>query len=630
MKKTLVQFLFLLSIALVIFSCKKSDDDPSPGWTDEDKSSYQQVINVQDEIGNNLDDWFQSMDSLDAINQAYQAFISSENVSSATINSQGIAVQYANGMRGGLLLNAEDDDTGLRENKSLENLSYESGNGLKSLVNQRKMILINPHYWERSYYTDQIKSIDEGNLSKVDMTLSTFYKDEEATIDRFTELSGYGIIHIYTHGWAWPKRQNITDVYLLTGEVVNEATSKKYWDELKTGNIPIVKTAYLAHHRKNVYLISKEFVANYNDFSKDTILFYGGFCYSFLGNWPDIIDEFADGAYTGYDWKVYTHKNANWCVNSLFNLSDTTADQPITLNDWFNSTEVPKSYWNSQDQRYVTIHYAGDGNLKLWDDDNLSASIQALSSDGAPVAVEGEKDISYPFKCVLSGQTTGNYNYTWDSGEGYAPVTIDGNNQANITWLSEGDFNLSVQVKNATTNTIVTSAEIGVSIAGGESILEYLHTLDRVGVGLYPGSAIHLSNGTSSIGTLEFVPDEWNMNASIQWSGNTFSLTGITGGDPVTIQINGILSEDGRTIETVTATKTYPYYQLESEVVFTNLSTSYTSGNETVYFGAPNGQTQQYVNSYEYTSYYGNEWITIESIDWEDVYIRVIFYKAED
>ncbi|MCB2206992.1 MAG: PKD domain-containing protein [Bacteroidetes bacterium] len=626
MKKTLVQFLFLLSIALVIFSCKKSDDEPGPGWTDEDKSSYQQVINVQDEIGNNLDDWFQSMDSLDAINQAYEAFISDENVSSATINDQGIAVQYANGIRGGLFLNPRDEDLDKKSQLIVNPLGDENSSNLKSLVNQRKMILINPHYYQRSSLTDQIYTISRSNLQRAGINLATFYKNEEATVDRFTELSGYGIIQIYSHGWAWPKKENITDIYLLTGETANEATSKKYWDDLKVGNIPIMK---IGPHNK--YFISQEFVSNYNDFSNDTVMFYGGFCFSFLGGWPDIIDNFADGAYMGFDWSVLTFFNANMSVNSMALMSDTSKTSPMNLEAWMNDPGVEKSFWHSLDNRTVYIHYAGDGNLKLWDDVDLSASIQALSSDGAPVAVEGEKDISYPFKCVLSGQTTGNYNYTWDSGEGYTPVTIDGNNQANITWLSEGDFTLSVQVKDATTNVIVTSADIGVTIGGGESILEYLHTLDRVGVGLHPGSAIHLSNGTSPIGTLEFYPDEWNMNASVQWSGNTFSFSGITGGEPVTIQINGILSEDGRTIETVTATRTYPYYQLESEVVFTNLSTSSSSGSETVSFGNPNGQTEQYVNSYEFIRYDGNdEWITIESIDWEDVYTRVIFYKAED
>jgi hypothetical protein len=556
MKKLREQLIVLLTITVIIFSCNKSDDDPGSGWTDDDKASYQQVISVQDEIGNDLDGWLQTMDSLDAINQAYQAFISSENVSSATINSQGIAVQYANGMRGGLLLNPEDDNTGLRENKSLENLSYESGNGLKSMVSQRKMILINPHYWERSYFTDQIKSIDEGNLSKVDMTLSTFYKNEEATVDRFTELSGYGIIHIYTHGWAWPKRQNITDVYLLTGEVVNEATSKKYWDELKTGNIPIVKTAYLAHHRKNVYLISKEFVTNYNDFSKDTILFYGGFCYSFLGNWPDIIDEFADGAYTGYDWKVYTHKNANWCVNSLFNLSDTTADQPITLNDWFNSTEVPKSYWNSVDQRYVTIHYAGDGNLKLWDD--VTVSLKALSPDGKPVTSPGEAGVSYPFKCTVNTNIS-TLEYLWDIGDGTNPATTQGN-EVNITWGEEGSFQLSVTAKNKTTGASLGTAKLMVTI-GNESneIIDILKECNYTVVYLYGSGAINHWN---------FLDCSWTIDDLLDWDGLNFSGSSQMNG--LTKTITGNVSSSGQTINfTVTKEGTVLGYDMQIKIKMT-------------------------------------------------------------
>lgn len=544
MKKllTLVLSIVLLFTTFFWSSCLKTDEEG--GWAKEDKESYDQVINIQDEIGDKLDDWLQSMDSLDAVEEAYQAFISSDNVSSATINSQGITVQYTNGIRGGLLLNPEDDNSGIEANESFGNLMNKSGTGLKSLVNKRKMILINPHYWERSYYTDQVKSIDENNLAKVNMTLSTFYKDEEATVDRFTELSGYGIIQIYSHGLAWPKRENITDVYLLTGEIVNEATSKKYWDELKTGNIPIMKTFYHPEFRKNVYFLSEEFIANYNDFSNDTILFYGGFCYSFLGNWPDIIDGFADGAYTGHDWRVYTHKNANWCVNSLFALSDTTAEQPITLNDWFNNTEVPKSYWNENDQRTVHLMYAGDGNLKLWDDISVSVSLIALSSDGTPVSNPGEAGVAYPFKCNVNTNISA-LEYIWDIGDGSSPVSAG--NEVNITWSEEGNYILTVTVKNQNTDEEIGKAQLSVTIgeSGNNDVIEFLSTCNTMACQFGP------------IGAFTFSPDYYggplyvSMNpGNVVWSGLNFSGTK-SENNGNTESISGSVSSDGQTVSYV-------------------------------------------------------------------------------
>ena len=144
MKKSLIFALGISLIGSLVFigSCKTDDPEPEGGsWSDADKQSHDQVLNVQDEVGENLDDWFQTMDSLDAIQQAYQTFVNSEIVSTATINSQGIAVQYTNGMRGGLFLNPKDDKGEVGEPMLYPEEGTEANN-LKSLVNQKKMILI--------------------------------------------------------------------------------------------------------------------------------------------------------------------------------------------------------------------------------------------------------------------------------------------------------------------------------------------------------------------------------------------------------------------------------------------------------------------------------------------------------
>jgi len=508
-------------------SCKTDDPQPEGGtWSDADKQSHDQVINVQDEIGENLDDWFQTMDSLDAIHAAYQAFINNENVSSATINTQGIAVQYTNGMRGGLYLNPKDDKSEVGA-PMLYPEEETNANDLKSLVNQKKMILINPHYFERSFYTDQIYSITGGKLGKVGMELSTFYKNQEATVDRFTELSGYGIIQIYSHGWAWPKQENITDVYLLTGETVSDATSKKYWDELKKGNIPVMKVA-----GPNKYLVSPKFIADHNDFSNDTILFFGGFCYSFLGNWPDIIDEFADGAYLGYDWSVYTHKNANWSVNSIALMCDTSMPGPMTLEGWMQDDQVEKSYWNERDSRTVHIHYAGDGNLKLWDD--VSVSLQALSTDGKPVSSPGEANVAYPFKCSVN-TTISPLEYVWDIGDGSSPVKAS--NEVNITWSNDGNYKLTVTVLNENTGATLGSASLMITIGSSDSeIVEIAHICQ---------TATNYINGTGVIDGWNFTDISWVVD-NLAWDGLNFSGTSTM--NNLTKTINGTLGNNGQTV----------------------------------------------------------------------------------
>lgn len=529
MKRSLIFVLGILLIGSLTFigSCKTDDPEPEEGnWTEADKQSHDQVLNIQDEVGDNLDDWFQTMDSLDAIQQAYQAFVNSEYVSTATINTQGIAVQYRNGMRGGLFLNPKDD-----KGEVGDPMCYpgEEVSNLKSRVNQKKMILINPHYFERSHYTDQIYSITGGKLGKVGMELSTFYKNQEATVDRFTQLAGYGIIQIYSHGWAWPKQENITDIYLLTGETVNNTTSKKYWDELTKGNIPVMKVA-----GPNKYFVSPKFIAEHNDFSNDTILFFGGFCYSFLGDWPDIIDGFADGAYLGYDWSVYTHKNANWSVNSIALMCDTSKTSPMTLEGWMQDPSVEKSYWSERDSRTVHIHYAGDGNLKLWEDEGVS--LLALSPDGKPVSQAGEAGVGYQFRCVVNSTVT-NREYSWDIGDGSSPVTTQGN-QVEITWSESGSYLLQVAAINKDNGLEIGKASLNVTIGGLETgIVAFMKTCDYGIISLDKGS------------TLEYYPYSdinWSID-NISWNGLNFSgSTPITNGGVNSIE--GTLSGDGQKI----------------------------------------------------------------------------------
>lgn len=619
---------FLTILALIILSvitaCEKTEDELPDGWSEEDKASYEQAIGLQEQIGNNLDNWLQTMDSMSAIEQAYQSFLASEYVSSATINSQGITVQYANGMRGGLFINPKDEISETEEQMSLGPIVSEDDN-FKSLVNQRKMILINPHYFERSFYTDQVYSHSRNNLRKVNIDLSTFYKNTEATVDIFTQLSGFGIIQIYSHGMAWPKQENITDVYLLTGETANETTSKKYWSELKEGNIPVMKIK----GRHNNYFVSPQFIADNNDFTNDTILFFGGFCYSFLGGWPDIVEGFGDGAYMGYDWSVYTFKNANWSVNSIFNLSDTTANQPKTLNDWFVNSEIEKSYYSEINNRTVSIHYAGDGNLKLWDKEGVS--LTTLSLDGSPVNQPGEVGVAYPFRCNVTSTAT-NLEYAWDIGDGSAPVVAS--NEVNITWSEEGSYLLSVTVKNKNSGALIGTATLTVTI--GESnvdVTEFVTSCFKAGCTFRAGIQYSLPDGLWDGLSVNSVP--------IVWSGLSFS--GIyeenSSGIEKKYTISGSLSSDGQKVsfdarEEVEESYLNAKRDFSIRVVDYPLSIISEEGINDPYaaYGSPytgNVEVQQYVSNFEGYYISNGETYTVTGVEWDNVTMLCMMFSKE-
>lgn len=444
--------LLLITTTLIWSSCKKTDESTIP---DNEKESYDQAINLQDEVSNNLDEWFTSMDSLEAINMAQQAFANDPGVTSAIISSQGISVQYANGMRGGLFLNPRDGGATEKSFESLiDGLQYLDSESLKSIVNKRKMILLNPNYYERAYYTDILVNNALINLERADMIVFR-NRNEGSSVEAFTQLADYGIIQIYSHGLAWPKEENITDVYVLTGETVNEATSNKYWDELKSGNIPIMKIG-----NNNKYFISERFISEHNDFSQDTVLFYGGFCYSFLGDWPDIVESFADGTYFGFDWSLRTDYNAAWSQNLIELMSDTSMTEPMGPEAWMQDQSMEKSYFDTRYNRTVHIYYTGDGNLNLWD--KVSVKIIALSEDGTPVDNPGEAGIAYPFKCQVTGSGS-ELEYIWDIGDGSSPITT-AENEVDISWSQNGSYQLSVIVKDKSSGQELAQDEVGVNI----------------------------------------------------------------------------------------------------------------------------------------------------------------------
>ncbi len=529
--KRIITFTTTVIVITLLLSLGCEKTDPISWPSAEDKESYEDVINAQNEAGDKLDDWFQTYDSLEAINKAKEYFDTNPAVSYSVINSQGIAVQYNNGIRGGILLNPKDDKSEVGE-YSIPNPTPNYSHSLKSLVNKKKMILINPHYFERSYYTDQVYIITSGNIERAGFELNTFYKNAEATVDKFTELSDYGIIQIYSHGWAWPKQSNITDVYLLTGETVNEGTSKKYWDDLKGGNIPLMKIA-----GANKYLVSPKFISKYNDFSNDTVFFYGGFCYSFLGGWPDIVDDFADGAYLGFDWSVYTHRNANWSVNSLAKMSDTSLVSPMNLESWMNDPDVEKSYWNEKDDRTVHIHYTGDGNLTLWG--STSASIATLSSDGAPVSTPGEKDVFYAFKCMINSNLSP-LEFIWDKGDGSSTESAT-NNGINLSWSTNGTYILNVKVKH--NGNIIAEANAMVTI-GSESneLVDFLKTCKTLFVELAPGNVVE---------GYPYTDINWVIYDNIVWNCLNFSGSDVSASGNITYTVEGHVSSNGEEVSFV-------------------------------------------------------------------------------
>jgi len=428
------KFYWIFLLLLVVFTaCKKKSDNNNTGWTAEDQTFYENILSLQDKACNNYEIWSNTMDSLEAINKLQQFFAGDPSVSSAIIDSMGIAVEYTNGMGGGIFLN-----TGrvLRGGQTNSVYVPPMSPPVKSLVNIKKMILLSPAYWQFKSSTDTVLQHYNLILPKAGFVVQTVYKNEEATLDRFSELAGYGIIHIDSHGWPqYISKRKSKETYLLTGEIVNQSTTEKYADDIKTGRIivPSMKKYFLGDDEElsKFYWISGNFIACHNDFSKDTVLFFGSFCYSCpsQGYWTELYKQFAKGTYFGYSGRVQDKYCVIWAMSLMDSLCDTSARTPYNPQKWLDG-KVPQK----TDLLRTKILFQGDPTLALWKDsvkvetNPITNITQSSATSGGNIKSDGGFPVTARGVCwSTSSNPTTSDRYTADgSGTGIFTSEISG------------------------------------------------------------------------------------------------------------------------------------------------------------------------------------------------------------
>lgn len=387
-----LRFLFLTVFAIAIGLGCSGGDKGSDNNNDDKQKELQQIENilvVQDSLGNLIDDMFATLDTAtvkDSLVRLFEA--DTTNVLTVTSSSQGVSVAYKNGMRGGVLLNPLDlggmppiGPTTPKAATTPAQTSFENHRPVS-----KKTIFLNPSYWERQAYANPLMAQANAGFVKTGYNNFEVYLNDQCTIERFAALSGYGVVHIYSHGWAWPSEADINEVYLMTGEIATAATTAKYFADVKAGKIPIVQYGH-----DNRYFISPSFVANKNSFHDDTTFVYLGFCYSWLGNWQDSLIEVAGaGACVGFDWSVYTSWNAMWAQHLYHDLCDTSRTEPMTLGYWRDTAPaISNTYWDPTNLRWVSIWRQGHSDLTMW------SALRVLSIDpptgqiGTPVKIRG-------------------------------------------------------------------------------------------------------------------------------------------------------------------------------------------------------------------------------------------------
>ena len=360
----------LLCLLILIISCNK-DKDGTPQLSTEQEKVQSNILSIQSNNYNLFEDLIQEMDTISAKDSVLQVFLADTSVEWAQVNDQGIAVQYNSGIVGGLLIDPKrypGVDTGDLElyYDTIGSSMRKNDLNLKSTGNyilpaHERTLFLCPVYNEFLTPVSILMDKYDEYFSKTKYWIPERELNDAASVEKFTFLENYGVIIIYTHGVAWPCEKELYEVYIQTGEIVNGATSSRYWRYIDTGLIPLI---YLED--ESYYFISPRFITEYNNFTKDTTLIYGDFCYSALGSWPDEMINAGAGGYFGYSWATHSCMSDAWQQALFRELCDTTKARPVTCNDWITNKKTIKSYMNFEYDKMVYIKYFGIPNLALW------------------------------------------------------------------------------------------------------------------------------------------------------------------------------------------------------------------------------------------------------------------------
>ena len=198
-------FLISISIFFIIIFFTYCSDDNSPSQNEPSTVAeiiYEEIVKPQEERFNLFELLTSSMDTLSAMDSVLKVFLQDTSVEWGKVSKQGISIQYKNGIKGGILIDPLDSpDTTNFDLSKLDKKYSQIINKRNIIPGSKKTIFINPSYWERKKYADKIISNYRKFLPQVGFDDPVIYLNEEATMEKFTQLSDYGIIHFYSHGW---------------------------------------------------------------------------------------------------------------------------------------------------------------------------------------------------------------------------------------------------------------------------------------------------------------------------------------------------------------------------------------------------------------------------------------------
>lgn len=610
------------AMLLLMPSCKK-DQDP---FTDDSQKTYDAVIGLQNKSLQKFNELLTTLDTTGAKESVASWFRGDASVGWAKVTAQGVMVKYKSGICGGLVV---DYQRKTEIGQPLNEKDQTSDHQIPfKLTSKKKAVILAAFYDSWSSWANYQKTNWDVQLARDGFPSTEIITNESVTLDKLTTLNEYGIIDFNTHGIIWPAGNAVDDIAMLTYEKENNSTAKKYWKDLQEGRVVILE----APEGFQIYAVKPDFITQYNDFKNDTVLFYGGFCYSGLGHWPDIVKSCAAGTYLGVNNPVQNDWASWWAVDMITSLSDHSLDYPMTMEYWQMAGPFAKKYWSADLNSDVVITYAGYGGLTLWkNEDESLGSIKSADATGAPIKVPGFTCQNYILECDIPGVSPTGLGYNWNYGDGQDYYTVNDNKALHHHWANQKSYTVSVEVRKISTNEIIKQFTKTVSFVE-PSYLPELQAFNFFREYLIT-NGIQLS-GAGGYGYY-FDTNTAPYDTRLTWTDSSFTAMDMSNNnsDHLTITVEGDVTSDGRILKHClirkTRSKLYPpEMDLTLEISNFPIMVRDTMNCLNMFYKSITGiAAKPFATRVEYKEWDAatSTWTTISGIDWTRMGLTVEF-----
>lgn len=364
-----------LILGLIAMSCVSCDRERmlAPGGGHLDLAQVEEDLSNQLVFLQELHALAAAMDTTAALDSLVVLIQNDPGVLWAANVRTGVNVEYKTGLRGFLVLRLGGRELptaapGLTPGPSSRvsipstaNLSGEAErNSLYTVPKHRRTIYLAAAFSEFRTWDQSVIDAANAALPQIGYEPFTVLKDEQVTLAALSTVSSgdYGIVRISSHGSPWPGNEKIEEVYLLTGEF-----STPYADSVNAAYLQNGTVGVTSYFGQNLYSVNARFFSDHNDFQDGQPLILLGFCFGYLGEWPNRLRTVSKaGAAVGWDWEVIAHREAGRTEWLLEQLCDSSRVDPMTIQRWHAGIDPGYEYGD----RTVSIHYSAADSFALW------------------------------------------------------------------------------------------------------------------------------------------------------------------------------------------------------------------------------------------------------------------------